>query len=58
MTITIHPDLETKLRAKHEEIESLAIEGLNSGDPFEPDAHYWEEQHRRLDERLKASSAR
>ena len=34
------------------EIERLALEGLNSGDPIRPGAVYWEEKHRRLDERL------
>ena len=74
MSITIHPALETELRAKAEaegisveaylerllkteqdalsEIQSLAAEGLNSGDPIEVGAGYWEEKHRRLDERL------
>jgi len=37
-----------------EEIESLALEGLNSGDPIQVGPGYWEEKHRRLDESLKA----
>ena len=41
-----------------EELESLALEGLNSGDPIEAGAGYWEEKHRRLDERLKKTGAR
>ncbi len=36
-----------------EELEGLALEGLNSGAPIEIGAGYWEEKHRRLDERLK-----
>ena len=74
MSITIHPALETELRAKAEaegisveaylerllkaerdalhEIQSLAAEGLDSGDPIAVGAGYWEEKHRRLDERL------
>ena len=36
-----------------EELEALALEGLNSGDPIEPGPGYWEEKHRRLDDRLK-----
>lgn len=36
-----------------DELESLAIDGLNSGDPIEVGPGYWEEKHRRLDERLK-----
>jgi hypothetical protein len=35
-----------------EEIEELALEGLNSGEPISPGAAYWEEKHRHLDERL------
>ena len=40
-------------QAAEEELESLALEGLKSGDPVQVGAGYWEEQHRRLDERLK-----
>jgi hypothetical protein len=36
-----------------EELELLALEGLNSGHPIEVTSEYWAEQHRRLDERLK-----
>ena len=75
MSISVHPDLEAKLRQKaeaeglsieayverllrsdeqaDEEVERLALEGLNSGEPIEIAPGYWEEQHRRLDERLK-----
>lgn len=38
--------------------ESLALEGLNSGDPIEVGPGYWEEKHRRLDERLKKTGER
>ena len=38
-----------------DEVESLAIEGLSSGEPIEVGAGYWEEKHRRLDERLSNS---
>jgi hypothetical protein len=41
-----------------EELESIALEGLNSGDPIEVRPGYWEEKHRRLDERLKKTGAR
>jgi hypothetical protein len=80
MSITIHPPLETELRAKAEaegisveaylerllraeqdavdEIESSAAEGLNSGNPIEVGPSYWEEKHRRLDERLSRSHSR
>jgi hypothetical protein len=36
-----------------EELERLALKGLNSGEPIETPSTYWEEQHRRLDQRLK-----
>lgn len=39
--------------AAREELESLALEGLNSGAPMEAGPGYWEQKHRRLDERLK-----
>jgi hypothetical protein len=41
-----------------EELEGLALEGLNSGDPIEIGPGYWEEKHRRLDERLKKTGTR
>ena len=41
-----------------EELESLAVEGLNSGEPLEVGPGYWEEKHRRLDEGLKRTGAR
>jgi hypothetical protein len=41
-----------------EELEALALEGLNSGDPIEVGPGYREEKHRRLDERLKKTGAR
>ena len=41
-----------------EELEALALEGLNSGDPIEAGAGYWEEKHRRLEERLKKTGTR
>jgi hypothetical protein len=41
-----------------EELEALAIEGLNSGDPIEVGPGYWEEKHRRLEERLKKTGTR
>lgn len=75
MVITIHPELEAKLRARAEatgvsvetyieriarddqaaedEIEDLALEGLNSGDPIEIDAGYWDEKHRILKNGLR-----
>jgi hypothetical protein len=40
-------------QAAEEELEALALEGLNSGDPIEIGHDYWEKKHRQLDERLK-----
>ncbi len=64
MSITIHPELEERLRARadaeglsieayieriaredqqaEEELEALALEGLNSGESIEADERYWE----------------
>ena len=74
MSLSIHPDLESKIRGRADaegltvetylerlvgmdqegakELESLALEGLQSGDPINPDATFWEKRHRQLDERL------
>jgi antitoxin ParD1/3/4 len=45
-------------QAGEEELESLALEGLNSGPPIEVSPSYWEEKHRRLDDRLKKTGTR
>jgi hypothetical protein len=45
-------------QSAEEELESLALEGLNSGDAIEAGPGYWEEKHRRLDERLKKTGTR
>ena len=45
-------------QAAEEELESLALEGLKSGDPIQAGPGYWEEKHRRLDERLKKTGTR
>ena len=80
MSISIPPELETRLRARAEaegitvevyierllradqqaedELEALALEGLGSGEPIEVGPGYWEEKHRRLDERLKKPGTR
>jgi antitoxin ParD1/3/4 len=34
-----------------DELEALALEGLNSGEPIEADERYWEEKRHRLTER-------
>ena len=66
MAITVDPALETKLRANAAaedisvdqkaltELESLALEGIDSGDPIEPGSDYWEEKHRKLNEFLNS----
>ena len=41
-----------------EELESLALEGLNSGAPIDVGPSYWQEKHLRLDERLRKTGAR
>ena len=41
-----------------EELTTLALEGLNSGVPVTVDPGYWQEKHRRLDERLKNTGSR
>jgi len=80
MSIPIHPELETKIRARAEaeglsieayrerlvqadqqgmeEVGALALEGLESGAPIEVGPSYWQEKHRRLDERLKKTEIR
>jgi len=80
MSITIQPELESRLRARaeaegltveayieriarddqaaEEELEALALEGLNSGDSVEADERYWEEKRRQLIERLRKTGAR
>ena len=40
-------------QAAEEELQGLALDGLNSGDPIEVGPGYWEEKHRLLDSRLK-----
>jgi hypothetical protein len=45
-------------QSAEEELETLALEGLNSGDPLPVGPGYWEEKHRRLDERLKKTGTR
>lgn len=43
-------------QAAEEELESLALEGLNSGEPIEVNPAFWVERHRRLDERLSSAT--
>jgi hypothetical protein len=80
MSISIHPELETKLRARAEvegltveaylerlvrqeqgaedEVTTLALDGLDSGDPIEAGAGYWEAKHQKLDARLRGTNRR
>jgi hypothetical protein len=48
----------TAEQAAEEELEFLALEGLNSGEATEAGPGYWEEKHRRLEERLKRTGTR
>jgi hypothetical protein len=41
-----------------EELKALALEGLESGVPIEAEPSYWQEKHRRLDERLERTETR
>jgi len=41
-----------------QELEELALEGLNSGESVVPDENYWEEKRRRLIERQPGTCAR
>lgn len=45
-------------QSAEDELESLAFEGLNSGDSVQVGPGYWEEKHRRLDERMKNTGTR
>ena len=80
MSITIHPELEAKLRARadaegltveayveriacdderaEQELEALALEGLNSGESIVADEAYWDEKRRRLIERHQKTGVR
>ena len=54
--LTVPAYVERLVRADQsaeEELESLALDGLRSGDPVSVGPPYWEEKHRRLDDRLK-----
>ena len=59
--LTVEAYLERLVRADQqagEELETLAIEGLNSGPPLDAGPGYWEEKHRRLDARLAETGLR
>jgi hypothetical protein len=40
-------------QSPEEELESLALAGLRSGEPIAITPGYWEDKHRQLDDRLK-----
>jgi len=59
--LTVEAYVERLVRADQQaedELEALALEGLNSGEPVEVGPGYWEDKHRRLDERLNKSGIR
>jgi hypothetical protein len=80
MSITIHPELEARLRARadaegltleayveriarddeqaDQELEALALEGLNSGESIVADEKYWEKKRARLIERHPKTGTR
>jgi antitoxin ParD1/3/4 len=45
-------------QSAEEELESLVLEGLDSGEPIEVGPGYWEEKHRHLDQRLNKTGTR
>lgn len=45
-------------RQAGDELEALAMDGLRLGEPIEPGPGYWEEKHRRLDERIGETRGR
>ena len=54
--ITVEAYVERLLLADQQaedELGALALEGIESGEAMEVGPRYWEEKHRRLDERLK-----
>ncbi len=59
--LSVEAYLESLVRADQqgtEELESLALEGLNSGAPIEVGPSYWQEKHLQLDERLRKTGVR
>jgi hypothetical protein len=45
-------------QAADDELQELALDGINSGEPVEVGPGYWEEKHRLLDSRLKMTGIR
>jgi hypothetical protein len=59
--LTVEAYVERLVRAEQQaedELEALALEGLHSGEPIEIGPGYWEDKHRRLDERLNKTGTR
>jgi hypothetical protein len=59
--LTVEAYVERLVRAEQQaedELEALALEGLHSGEPIEVGPGYWEDKHRRLDERLNKTGIR
>lgn len=57
--VSVEAYIERLLEAEEEamnEAETLALEGVKSGNAMEAGVDYWENMHRRLDERIKRSS--
>jgi hypothetical protein len=57
--LTVEAYVERLVRADQlaeDELETIALEGINSGEPIQPGPSYWEDKHRRLDERLGTGS--
>ncbi len=59
--ITVEAYVERLVRAEQQaedELEALALEGVNSGEPIDAGPSYWEKKHCRLDERLNKTGSR
>ena len=59
--ISVEAYLERMVRADQQaiqELETPAMEGLESGEAIAIGPGYWEEKHRRLDERLKKTGSK
>jgi hypothetical protein len=50
--------LSKRISESIDKLESLALEGLESGPAIEASPFYWQEKHRQLDERLKKTETR
>ena len=59
--LTVEAYVERLVLAEQEaedELGASALEGLNSGEGIEVGPGYWEDKHRRLDERMKKAGIR